>query len=174
MSNQFTYKGYSGSCLSSIEDECLHGRILFITDLITYEGNTIPELRASFEMAVDDYLNYCKETGKQAEKPYSGSFNVRIPPELHKELAKRASRHGMTINEFVKHAIEKEVKPKTLSYLTLEKSDLIVAKNPDFSQTASPQKCFVSDQPMTQFAKAGIKTTLAPLEINPKNHLAKH
>lgn len=110
MSNQLNYKGYSGSCLFSMEDECLHGRILFITDLITYEGNTIPELKESFKKAVNDYLDYCKETGKEANKPYSGTFNVRISPELHKEAAQCAKRAGINLNEYVKRSLEKKVR----------------------------------------------------------------
>lgn len=109
MSNEFSYKSYSGSCVTSIEDECLHGQILFIDDLITYEGNTVPELKASFESAVDRYMDYCARTQKPANKPYSGTFNVRVGPNLHREAAQRAKRSDMTLNEFVRKALQKEV-----------------------------------------------------------------
>jgi predicted HicB family RNase H-like nuclease len=105
MSNDFNYKGYSGSCLVSIEDDCLHGRILFIDDLITYEGNSVSELGISFKEAVDGYINYCKETGTPANKPYSGSFNIRPGPELHKSAAQCAVLTGVKLNEFVRGAI---------------------------------------------------------------------
>ena len=39
-----TYKTYIGSIEVSVEDECLHGKILFIDDLITYEANTVQEI----------------------------------------------------------------------------------------------------------------------------------
>jgi len=105
MSNDFNYKGYSGSCLASIEDDCLHGRILFLDDLITYEGNSVSELDISFKDAVDGYINYCKETGTPANKPYSGSFNVRVGPELHKSATHCAVSTGVKLNEFVRGAI---------------------------------------------------------------------
>ncbi|HNU92863.1 MAG TPA: type II toxin-antitoxin system HicB family antitoxin, partial [Spirochaetota bacterium] len=30
---------------------------------------------------------WCKEEGVEPEKPYSGKFNLRISPELHREAA---------------------------------------------------------------------------------------
>ncbi|TXT25566.1 MAG: HicB family protein [Gallionellaceae bacterium] len=109
MSNEFSYSGYSGSCETSIEDGCLHGRILFIDDLVTYEGNTISELKTSFEAAVDRYVAYCAQTGKPANKPYSGNFNVRVNPNIHKAAAQRAQRDGVSLNQFIGRALEKEV-----------------------------------------------------------------
>ena len=76
MSN-LTYKGYTGTIEASIEDNCLHGQILLIDDIITYEGTTVENNKAAFEEAVNRYLAYCEKTGKPANKPYSGTFNVR-------------------------------------------------------------------------------------------------
>jgi len=104
---ELSYKGYSGTIEVSIEDSCLHGRILFIDDIITYEGETVTEITTAFKETVDDYLAYCKKTGKPANKPYSGTFNVRIGPELHKLAALKTSRRGMkSINEFICYAVK--------------------------------------------------------------------
>lgn len=101
-----TYKGYSGSIEASIEDACLHGRILFVDDLVTYEGDSVPEIRAAFQDAVDRYLNHCQRVGKAANKPYSGTFNVRIGPELHSKAARVAHQKKIKLNEFVKLAVQ--------------------------------------------------------------------
>lgn len=104
---ELSYKGYSGTVEVSIEDGCLHGRILFIDDIITYEGETVKEIESAFKEAVDDYLAYCEKTGKPANKPYSGTFNVRIGPELHKLAAIETTRRGMkSINEFICYAVK--------------------------------------------------------------------
>jgi predicted HicB family RNase H-like nuclease len=105
MSN-LKYKGYTGTIEASIEDDCLHGEILFINDLITYEGNTVAEIKSSFEEAVDRYLAYCEETGKPADKPCSGTFNVRIGPELHRKAVEAAYEQSLTLNEFVTQSIQ--------------------------------------------------------------------
>ena len=61
------YKGYIGSIEVSEEDNCLFGKVLDLPSdtAITYEGETVAELKADFEGAVDDYLAYCKEAGIQ-------------------------------------------------------------------------------------------------------------
>lgn len=100
------HKGFTGSCEVSFEDDCLHGKVLFIDDLITYEGNTASELKESFIAAVDRYLDYCKKTGKPANRPYSGTFNVRVGPELHRKAAECAQRRGITLNELNIRALQ--------------------------------------------------------------------
>jgi len=104
--NKITYKGYTGTIEASIEDGCLHGQILFINDIITYEGNTVSEIKSSFEGAVDRYLAYCEETGKPADKPYSGTFNVRVGQELHRKAVEVAYHRGITLNDFVTQSIQ--------------------------------------------------------------------
>lgn len=104
--SKLRHKGYAGTIEVSIEDGCLHGSILFINDLITYEGNTVEEIKASFEEAVDRYLAYCEETGKPADKPCSGTFNVRVGPELHRKAVEVAYERGITLNEFVTRSIQ--------------------------------------------------------------------
>lgn len=100
------YKGYTGSCEISVEDECLHGKIQFIDDLIGYEGTTVNELKDAFKAAVDRYLEYCKKTGKPANKPYSGTFNVRVGPDLHRRAAQAAYKLDLGLNEYVTKAIQ--------------------------------------------------------------------
>ncbi len=103
--NKLSYKGYTGTIEASIEDACLHGQILFIHDIITYEGNTVDDIKTSFEEAVDHYLAYCEKTGKPANKPYSGTFNVRVGSDLHRRAAEAACHRGSNLNEFVYQSI---------------------------------------------------------------------
>jgi predicted HicB family RNase H-like nuclease len=116
--SKLKYKGYAGTIEPSIEDGCLHGEILFINDLITYEGTTVAEIKASFEEAVDRYLAYCEETGRPADKPCSGTFNVRVGPELHRKAVEAAYEQGFTLNEFVTRSIQAATEQNRI--LTLE------------------------------------------------------
>ncbi|MCK5036518.1 MAG: type II toxin-antitoxin system HicB family antitoxin [Candidatus Sabulitectum sp.] len=103
------YRGYTGSAEMSFEDNCLHGKIQLINDLVTYEANEPEELRLEFERAVDDYLGTCEELGRNPDKPYSGSFNVRIGAELHKSAATMAQVDDVSLNEFVKRAVQESI-----------------------------------------------------------------
>lgn len=95
-----------GSIDFDTEDMLIHGKILFINDVVTYQGDNLDELKATFEESVDDYLETCQQVGKQPDKPLRGSFNVRIGPELHKDVARSASQEGVSLNDWVKSAIE--------------------------------------------------------------------
>ena len=100
MKNAMTYKGYVGTVEYSEEDGCLFGRIAGIHDIITYEGESVTEIRQAFEEAVDDYLKHCKETGKKPNKPYSGKFVLRIDPSVHARLAAKALATGKSLNQY--------------------------------------------------------------------------
>ncbi|MFM0667569.1 type II toxin-antitoxin system HicB family antitoxin [Paraburkholderia sediminicola] len=105
----FEHKGYAGSVDFSLEDKTLHGKILFIDDLVNYEGKTLDALEIAFVEAVEFYLETCAEEGVEPDKPCSGTFNVRIPKDVHKQAQLEAARRGINLNEFVRAAIENEV-----------------------------------------------------------------
>jgi predicted HicB family RNase H-like nuclease len=100
-----SHRGFHGTAEVSYEDDCLHGKVLFIDDLVTYEGGTPAELKTAFVDAVDRYLAYCERTGKPANKPYSGTFNVRTGSEIHREACKVAAENEQSLNDFVRDCI---------------------------------------------------------------------
>lgn len=106
--NYFEYKNYVGSCNISVEDNCLHGKLEFISDLVTYEAATVDELKKEFEAAVESYLNLCEEKGITPKKTCKGSFNVRIGTELHQKALQAATKTGKSLNDYIKSIIEKE------------------------------------------------------------------
>lgn len=106
MAKLLKHKGYYGSVDLDLDNRCLHGKLEFIDDLVTYEGATVEALQAAFREAVEDYLVTCRQIGKEPENPFKGSFNIRIGRELHRKTAIRAKEQGVAINEFVKRAIE--------------------------------------------------------------------
>jgi len=109
MSNMLGYKGYCGTVEYSAADNILHGKVLGIKGLISYEGNSLQSLKEDFEGAIDDYLESCAVDGTEPQKPYKGSFNVRVSPELHRSLAMYSHAHGQTLNSTVEEAIKRYV-----------------------------------------------------------------
>ena len=104
-----TYKGYQGRFEYDPEADIFHGDVLHINDVITFQGRSIDELKAALADSVEDYLEFCAQKGKTPEKPYSGRFNVRIAPELHQKAAHTAAIEGMSLNNWVNHAVEKAI-----------------------------------------------------------------
>lgn len=105
------YKGYIGSIEISEEDNCLYGKVLDLpTDTeITFEGQTVADLKKDFEGAIDDYLIYCTEKGISPRKSYTGCFNIRISADTHKKIAILAAQSNISINAFVKTTLDERV-----------------------------------------------------------------
>jgi predicted HicB family RNase H-like nuclease len=99
------YKGYTGSIEYSPEDSILYGKVLGIRGLVSFEGETGKSLEEDFHEAVNAYMADCKEEGKAPEKPFKGSFNVRIPAKLHQRAALLAMETKTSLNSLVAEAI---------------------------------------------------------------------
>ena len=105
MSNLLPYKNYNGTVEYSKEDDCLFGKVVGIKSLLSYEGDSVKELEQDFQNVIDEYLEDCKNRKIEPEQPYKGIFNVRISPELHRNIAVYAIEHGKTLNAAVEEAI---------------------------------------------------------------------
>jgi predicted HicB family RNase H-like nuclease len=115
-SNYLHYKGYVGSLEFSEEDAVFHGRVVGIKAMISFEGDSVATITEDFHNAVDEYLDFCAENSVKPEKPFKGSFNVRIGTELHREAALAASAQGVSLNSFVENAIEQKVSERKSIY----------------------------------------------------------
>ena len=109
MKDVLTYKGFIGSVHFSAWDKVFHGKIEGIDDLVTFEGKTVDELLTAFHGEVDDYIKLCKETDKESMRSYKGGFNVRVSPEIHRRAVETAIKKGLSLNQLVQKAIEKEL-----------------------------------------------------------------
>ncbi len=113
MSDILEYKGYYSKIAYSAEDNILFGKIEGINDLVTFESESSEKIREEFYNAVDDYLEFCKSINQAPDKTYSGSFNIRISPSLHKQLAIDALKNQTTLNRTVETAIVEYLNDET-------------------------------------------------------------
>ncbi|KJV07178.1 type II toxin-antitoxin system HicB family antitoxin [Methylocucumis oryzae] len=104
--NILKYKEYEGTAEIDTDRQVCRGKILFINDLVTYEASTPADLQIEFQNAVDDYLETCRDLGREAQKPLKGQFNVRISPELHKQATLKSIRDNTSLNDVMKKALE--------------------------------------------------------------------
>jgi predicted HicB family RNase H-like nuclease len=64
----------------------------------------------AFKDTVESYLGFCHRKGiTEMQKSYTGIFNIRIDADLHHRAAIMAKTHGVTLNTFVKKAIEQSL-----------------------------------------------------------------
>jgi predicted HicB family RNase H-like nuclease len=115
MKDILTYKEFIGSVHFDAGDEVFFGKVEGIDDLVSFEGDTVNELKQAFQDSVEDYIASCKKYGKKPEKSYKGSFNVRITPDLHRKVKNAATKMGLSLNQFVQKAMEDEINQLELS-----------------------------------------------------------
>jgi predicted HicB family RNase H-like nuclease len=110
--NVLKYKDFYGSVEYSSAKELFCGKITGIPESVTFEGESVSELKHAFYKAVDDYITACEQKGRDTKKSYKGTFNVRISPELHQNAANEAVRRNISLNAFVENSIFNELQAK--------------------------------------------------------------
>jgi predicted HicB family RNase H-like nuclease len=111
MDNVLKYKSFIATVKYSEEDEAFVGRLEGINSVVSFEGQSVEELKSAFKDAVESYLEFCHRKGiTEMQKSYTGIFNVRIDSDLHRRAAIMAKTDGITLNAFVKKAIERSLK----------------------------------------------------------------
>lgn len=104
--NVLEYKGYHTRIEYDHETFSLRGKIEGIGDLVDFSSKDIQSIEKEFHDAVDDYLVFCEEVGKEPDKEYKGTFNIRIEPQLHRRLAIKAFKENESLNATVEKAIK--------------------------------------------------------------------
>lgn len=108
-----TQNGYVAVIEYDPDLDTFSGRVVNLSSPVTFYGKTPEELRKEFKASVETYLEVCRERGVEPEKPYSGRFNVRLSPELHRKAALAAARAGKSLNALVSDALAKEAESVT-------------------------------------------------------------
>jgi len=101
------YKGYTGHVEFDDESGVLHGEVLDLRDVITFQGKSTEEIEQAFRDSIDDYLEFCEERGEEPDKPLSGRLMVRLPPQLHRKAYVTAKREGKSLNQWIAEKLEK-------------------------------------------------------------------
>jgi len=108
--NLIEYKGYLGHVEYDPDDEILHGKVVNIDDMITFAADSPKEVKKAFEESVDEYMAYCKEQGGEPDKPYSGSFRLRMPRDVYQDVGYGAKVCDVSMNTFLVEEAEKAAK----------------------------------------------------------------
>ena len=103
------HKSYIGHVEFDDEAEIFYGEVINTRDVITFQGSTVTEIKKAFKESIDDYLAFCKERNEEPEKPFSGKFNLRLDPELHRQVYVAARQHHVSLNQWIAEAIKHHI-----------------------------------------------------------------
>lgn len=95
------YKGYIGQVTYDDEAKLLHGEVIGLQTVITFQATNVKDIEKEFHNSIDVYLEWCKERGVKPEKSFSGDIRIRVDKELHTELAQEAALHGISLNALI-------------------------------------------------------------------------
>ena len=101
------YKGYIGKVNYDSDMKIFHGDVINTRDVITFQGKSVNAIEKAFRDSINDYVSWCKEEGVNPEKPYSGKFNLRVSPALHRKIALSAYEQNTSLNKFIEEIVEK-------------------------------------------------------------------
>lgn len=155
MGKMMEYQGYHAKVEYDPDDNIFVGKVVGIADSLNFHANSTDELVAVFHQSIENYLEFCKQVGKSPEKEYSGTFNVRVSPELHRKAYLKAQQEGVALNKIVENAL--------YAYLSPE-ADLMSKLREGMNVFVNSMKVFSSPIFLTTKAMASHDT-----ECSPKN-----
>ena len=102
------YKGYVAAVEFDDSVGRLHGRVVNSGPypIATFEATDVEGIRREFQRSIDEYLASCKEDDVEPKRPFSGTLNLRLGPDVHQRAALAASAHGVSLNSWIKQAVE--------------------------------------------------------------------
>src|SRR5919108_4056042 len=103
------YKGYLARIAFDEQANLFHGEVINIRDVVTFQGQSVDELRQAFADSVEDYLAFCGERGEEPDQPFSGRFTVRLSPEQHRKVILAAQKAGKDVVQWVTETLEQVI-----------------------------------------------------------------
>ena len=79
------YKGYVAAVEFDDSVGRFHGRAVNsgAYPIATFEATDVDGIRREFRRSIDEYLASGREDGVEPKKPFSGTLNPRLGPDLH-------------------------------------------------------------------------------------------
>jgi len=110
------YKGYIGVMEVDPDANLIHGDVIGLRDVITFQGESVSAATKAFRDSVDDYLKWCAEEGRAPEKTFNGKLLIRIDPAIHRSLSQLAEANSTSINALAVEALARlTVEPSSKS-----------------------------------------------------------
>lgn len=104
--NTIKYGKYSATIEFDQDAGIFHGEVVNLNDVVTFQGRSVSELAEAFRDSIEDYMKACAEFGKEPEKPFTGNFQVRLRPEVHRSAVMAAKMEGKSLNKWVAEKLE--------------------------------------------------------------------
>jgi predicted HicB family RNase H-like nuclease len=110
------YKGFIASIDYQTGSNSFMGQIINAPDVIEFQGENARELKANFERAVDEYLQFNKEESGRSVTPFIARFNLYLTPGQQQAIINKANQESVSVeywlNREFNHYLQSNVMPK--------------------------------------------------------------
>jgi predicted HicB family RNase H-like nuclease len=104
--SQLSYRGFQASVDIKPLRKLLVGRVLGVSPALEFSGESVASLIDAFHRRIDAHIEACAKAKRPVRRAYSGTFQVRISPDLHRRAAEAASELGVPLtSDFVAAAL---------------------------------------------------------------------
>jgi predicted HicB family RNase H-like nuclease len=115
------HHNYTGIVEYDPDGRIFTGEVIGVRDVIAFQGRTPEEIEQSFRAAVDLYLEMCQQDGVLPQKPFSGRVNIRLSPEVHRQIAEKAALQHVSLNQWVAEAVTDALHKESLDFHAMNK-----------------------------------------------------
>lgn len=110
MTNVMEIDGFRALISFDPEINLFRGEFVDLNGGADFYAADVESLRREGGISLKVFLDMCREDGVEPRRQFSGRFNLRIPPELHRYLVAAAAAEGKSLNawtiEHLKNAVE--------------------------------------------------------------------
>ena len=105
------YRGYIAKVEYDDSVGMLHGEVINAAPypIVTFEASDVDDLKRKFHTSIDDYLSWCAEDGVEPRRGFSSKLNLRLGPDLHRQVSVEAAANDLSINEWITRTISGEI-----------------------------------------------------------------
>ena len=109
MRNTMEIEGYRAVIQFDPDIDMFRGEFVGLNGGADFYARDVAGLRREGAASLKVFLEMCEEDGAEPRRQFSGRFNVRLPPELHADIAAAAAAHGKSLNQWITDALNARV-----------------------------------------------------------------
>ncbi|QWT21785.1 type II toxin-antitoxin system HicB family antitoxin [Bacillus sp. NP157] len=110
MNNIMNIDGHRAVVLYDPEIDMFRGEFVGLNGGADFYANDVGGLRREGSISLRVFLDACAQAGIPSVRSFSGKFQARVPAELHLRSSEAAAARGISLNQFVQQAIERELR----------------------------------------------------------------
>jgi predicted HicB family RNase H-like nuclease len=110
MNNTMTIEGHTAVISYDPDLNQFRGEFMGLNGGADFYADSVEALYQEGTRSLKTFLAVCQERGIEPYKNFSGKFVVRVPARLHAKITEAASAAGVSLNQWVQRALEREVR----------------------------------------------------------------